>query len=91
MTMSQICENEPKRTLQSLKFTFKAILAKIRKQHHTDWNKKTVCVNIREKGNFRLSDFEKSPFEQFNQNYIPGKVHVKIECNIWPVFSTTNQ
>ena len=38
-----------------------------------------------------LSDLEKSPFEQFNQNYIPGKVHVKIECNIWPVFSTTNQ
>ena len=52
MTMSQICENEPNRTFQSLKFTFKAILAKIRK-HHTDWNKKTVCVNIREKGNFR--------------------------------------
>ena len=54
--MSQICENEPNepnRTFQSLKFTFKAILAKIRKQHHTDWNKKTVCVNIREKGNFR--------------------------------------
>ena len=79
MTMSQICENEPNRTFQTLKFTFKAILAKIRKQHHTDWNKKTVCVNL-----------EKSPFEQFNQNYIPGKVHVKIECNIWPVF-TTNQ
>ena len=53
MTMSQICENEPNRTFQRLKFTFKAILAKIRKQHHTNWNKKTVCVNIREKGNFR--------------------------------------
>ena len=38
-----------------------------------------------------LSDLEKSPFEQFNQNYMPGKVHVKIESNIWPVFSTTNQ
>ena len=51
--MSQICENESNRTFQSLKCIFKAILAKIRKQHHTDWNKKTVCVNIREKGNLR--------------------------------------
>ena len=53
MTMSQICENEPNRTFQSLKFTSKAILAKIRKQHNTDLNKKRVRVNIREKGNFR--------------------------------------
>ena len=51
MTMSQICENEPNRTFQSLKFTFKAILAQ--NKETTDWNKKTVCVNIREKGNFR--------------------------------------
>ena len=89
--MSQICENEPNRTFQSFQFTFKAIFAKIRKEHHTDWNKKTVCVNIRQREILELSDLEKSPFEQFNQNYIPGKVHVKIECNIWPLFSTTNQ
>ena len=34
-----------------------------------------------------LSDIEKSPFEQFNQNYIPGKVHVKIECVIFGQYS----